>query len=52
MIFRDSHLHLIHNIKGIRARGMVINATYNNVSDISWRSVLFVVETGVPGENQ
>ena len=30
---------------------MVLNATFNNVSDISWPSVLFVEETGVPGEN-
>jgi hypothetical protein len=28
----------------------VINATINNISDISWRSVLLVVETGVPEE--
>jgi len=27
---------------------MVLNATFNNISVISWRSVL---ETGVPGEN-
>jgi len=31
---------------------MVYNATFNNVSVISWRSVLLVEETGVPGENQ
>ena len=30
---------------------MVFNATFNNISVISWRSVLFVKETGVPGEN-
>ena len=30
---------------------MVFNATFNNISVISWRSVLLVVETGVPGEN-
>jgi hypothetical protein len=30
---------------------MVINATYNNISVISWRSVLLVEETGPPGEN-
>ena len=29
---------------------MVVNATFNNISVISWRSVLLVVETGVPGE--
>ena len=30
---------------------MVFNATFNNISVISWRSVLLVVETGLPGEN-
>jgi len=30
---------------------MVFNATFNNVSVISWRSILLVEETGVPGEN-
>jgi len=29
----------------------VFNATFNNISVISWRSVLLVEETGVPGEN-
>ena len=31
---------------------MVFNATFINISAISWRSVLLVEETGVPGENQ
>jgi hypothetical protein len=30
---------------------MVFKATFNNISVISWRSVLLVEETGVPGEN-
>ena len=30
---------------------MVLNATFNNISVISLRSVLSVEETGVPGEN-
>jgi hypothetical protein len=30
---------------------MVINATFNYISVILWRSVLFVEETGVSGEN-
>jgi hypothetical protein len=29
---------------------MVFNATFNNISVISWWSVLLVQETGVPGE--
>jgi hypothetical protein len=30
---------------------MVLNANFNNISAISWWSVLLVEETGVPGEN-
>jgi hypothetical protein len=30
---------------------MVFNATFNNISAISWRSVLLVEETGGPGED-
>jgi hypothetical protein len=30
---------------------MVPNATFNNISVISWQSFLVVEETGVPGEN-
>jgi len=30
---------------------MVFNTTFNNISAISWISVLLVEETGVPGEN-
>jgi hypothetical protein len=30
---------------------MVFNATFNNISVISWRSLLLVEETGVPGEH-
>ena len=30
---------------------MVFNATFNNISVISWRSVLLVEKTGVPGRN-
>jgi hypothetical protein len=32
-------------------RVMAFNATFNNASVISWRSVLLVEETGVSGEN-
>jgi hypothetical protein len=37
--------------KRIRDRAMMFNATFNNISVISWRSVLMVEETGVPEEN-
>ena len=30
---------------------MVFNTTFNNISAISWMSVLLGEETGVPGEN-
>jgi len=30
---------------------MVCNVTFNNILVISWRSVLLMEETGVPGEN-
>jgi len=30
---------------------LVFNATFSNISAISWRSVLVVEEVGVPGEN-
>ena len=36
----------------IGVRVMVFYATFKNISFISWRSVLFVDEAGVPGENQ
>ena len=38
--------------KTVRIRVMVLNATFNNISAISWRSVLLVAETGVYAENQ
>ena len=36
---------------GLGVRFMVLNATFNNISVKSWRSVLLVEETGVPAEN-
>jgi hypothetical protein len=36
---------------GLGVRVMVLNATFNNISAISWQSDLLVEETGVPGEN-
>jgi uncharacterized membrane protein len=32
-------------------RVMVLNTTFNNISVISWHSILLVEETGVLGEN-
>jgi len=34
-----------------KSRVMVFNVTFNNISVISWWSVLLVEETRVPGEN-
>jgi len=31
---------------------MVFNAIFNNISVISWGSILLVEETGGPGENR
>ena len=35
----------------VRVRVMVFNATFNNISAISWWSILSLKETGVPVEN-
>ena len=35
----------------VRVRVMVFNTTFNNISVISWQSVLLVEETGISGEN-
>jgi hypothetical protein len=40
-----------NNNKGWFGWLIVFNATFNNISVISWQSVLLVEETGVPGEN-
>ena len=42
-------LHKTHDTRRVMA--MVPNATFNNISIISWRSVLLVEEIEVPGEN-
>ena len=46
-------LQIIKKMSGqwVRVRVMVFNATFNNISDISWQSVLLVNETRVSGEN-
>jgi len=35
----------------VRVMAVVFNTTFNNISVLSWRSVLLVKQTGVPGEN-
>jgi hypothetical protein len=44
-------LNPVVNTFGVGFMVMVLNATFNNISAISWWSVLLVEETGVPGEN-
>jgi hypothetical protein len=39
------------NTELIGVRVMVFNATFNNISDISWWSVLLLEEIGVAGVN-
>ena len=39
-----------HIFKCVGGWVVVLNATFNNISAILWRSVLLVEETGVPGE--
>ena len=42
----------LNNIKsGNGVRDIMLNAIFNNISVILWRSVLLMEETGVPGEN-
>jgi hypothetical protein len=40
---------IVFFLKQVRVKGF--KATFNNISVISWQSVLLVGETGVPGEN-
>ena len=48
--FPSSHVFVFSDLR-FRFRFMVFNATFNNISVISWLSVLLVEETGLPGEN-
>ena len=43
------HYFIVVILLGVRV--MLLNVTFNNISVISWRSVLLVEETGLPGEN-
>ena len=46
----NEHVRLTKtHLKGLGV--MVFDAIFNNISVMSWRSVLLVEETGVPGEN-
>jgi hypothetical protein len=47
----ESFLRWCSSMPCFEFRFVVFNATFNNLSVVSWRSVLLVEETGVPGEN-
>jgi hypothetical protein len=51
ILFLWYQLKIIMNIFNCWLGFMVLNATFNNISAISWRPVLVVEEAGVPGEN-
>jgi hypothetical protein len=44
-------MYTAHVYFSFRSRFMVFNATFNNISFISWRSVLLAEKTGVLEEN-
>jgi len=44
-------VHVVFTFQSYWFMVLVFNATFNNISAISWRSVLLVGEIGVPGEN-
>jgi hypothetical protein len=50
-IWKNIEWNVIAMTQVLRVRFMVFNVTFNNISVISWRSVLLVEETRVPGEN-
>ena len=50
LMFANSD-HFQSYFYGIGFDLMVFNATFNNISAISWRLALLVEETGGPGEN-
>jgi hypothetical protein len=45
----ENKLHVYKMNMRVRVRVMVFNATFSNISIISWRSVLLVEKTWVPG---
>ena len=44
---KDNHVVRVPGFLQLMASVMVFNTTFNNISVISWQSVLFVRETGV-----
>ena len=51
-LFIESLSNIVCFVKvRVRVMVMMFNATFNNISVISWRSVLLVEDTGVLGES-
>jgi hypothetical protein len=46
--FESKHELVVTDIIDLRVRVVVFNATFNNISAISWQSVLLVEKNGVP----
>jgi hypothetical protein len=52
VLFLNTQMYTLYKIYIVRAdRPIMFSWGLNNISVISWRSVLLVEETGVPGEN-
>jgi hypothetical protein len=51
VVARNRSVFLLVSYFRVRIRVMVFNTTFNNISVISWQSVILVEETGVPREN-
>jgi hypothetical protein len=51
LIFSELIIRNLRSFHFLRVKVMVFNATFNNISAISWQSVLLVEETKVPREN-
>jgi hypothetical protein len=47
-VYEHFFLNILRYLSINRVRVMEFNATFNNISAISWLSVLLVEETGVP----
>jgi len=48
---QQKYKHKFKATQNKKKRSMVLNAAFDNISVISWRSVLMFGETGGPGEN-
>jgi hypothetical protein len=49
--FKENEKKLTGHLISFEFDFIVFNATFSNISAISWRPVLMLEEAGVPGEN-